>query len=38
LVPLVEVLPNFIHPIFNFTNKELLERCEDELGVKMLKA
>jgi len=36
LVPLVELLPNFVHPIFNFTNKELLEKCGDELEVTQL--
>lgn len=30
LVPLVEILPDFIHPIFNLTNKELLLRCGDK--------
>ncbi len=33
LVPLVEVMPDFVHPVLNFSNKELLERCEDELEV-----
>ncbi len=32
LVPLVEVLPDFIHPIFKMTNKQLLENCQDTLG------
>jgi 2-amino-4-hydroxy-6-hydroxymethyldihydropteridine diphosphokinase len=36
LVPLVEVLPDFVHPIFNFTNKKLLEKCEDTLEVTQL--
>ncbi|MCH7396805.1 2-amino-4-hydroxy-6-hydroxymethyldihydropteridine diphosphokinase [Belliella sp. DSM 107340] len=29
LVPLDEILPNFIHPVFNLTNKQLLDRCTD---------
>ena len=36
LVPLVEVLPDYVHPVFNFSNKELLERCSDELEVSLL--
>ncbi|WP_018343602.1 2-amino-4-hydroxy-6-hydroxymethyldihydropteridine diphosphokinase [Cytophaga aurantiaca] len=36
LVPLVEVLPDFVHPIFNFSSKQLLERCTDELQVTLL--
>ena len=36
LVPLVEVLPDFVHPVFNVTNKELLERCGDGLEVRKL--
>jgi len=38
LVPLCEVLPDFVHPVFNFSNKQLLERCEDELEVVKLNA
>ncbi|HET6243515.1 MAG: 2-amino-4-hydroxy-6-hydroxymethyldihydropteridine diphosphokinase [Bacteroidetes bacterium] len=29
LIPLVEILPEFIHPIFQKTNLELLEGCTD---------
>jgi len=29
LVPLVEIAPYFVHPIFGKTNKELLEECTD---------
>ena len=36
LVPLCEVLPDFVHPVFNFSSKQLLERCKDELKVTML--
>jgi len=36
LVPLCEVLPDFVHPVFNFSNKQLLERCKDELEVTLL--
>jgi 2-amino-4-hydroxy-6-hydroxymethyldihydropteridine diphosphokinase len=36
LAPLAEILPDFIHPIFNFSNKELLERCGDKLEVSIL--
>lgn len=38
LVPLAEVLPDYVHPVFNFSNKQLLERCEDTLEVTKLKA
>lgn len=33
LVPLVEILPEFVHPIFNKTQKQLLDECIDELEV-----
>lgn len=33
LVPLVEVLPEKLHPIFNCTSKMLLDNCEDRLDV-----
>jgi 2-amino-4-hydroxy-6-hydroxymethyldihydropteridine diphosphokinase len=36
LVPLVEVMPDYVHPVFNVTNKQLLERCADELQVTLL--
>jgi 2-amino-4-hydroxy-6-hydroxymethyldihydropteridine diphosphokinase len=29
LLPLSEIAPNFIHPVFNMTVKQLLEKCED---------
>ncbi|MGD1840808.1 MAG: 2-amino-4-hydroxy-6-hydroxymethyldihydropteridine diphosphokinase [Thermonemataceae bacterium] len=36
LVPLVELAPDFIHPILHKTQKKLLENCEDPLQVKVL--
>ncbi|MTI22173.1 2-amino-4-hydroxy-6-hydroxymethyldihydropteridine diphosphokinase [Fulvivirga sp. RKSG066] len=33
LVPLVELAPNFKHPVLNKTNTELLHACEDDLEV-----
>jgi 2-amino-4-hydroxy-6-hydroxymethyldihydropteridine diphosphokinase len=38
LVPLAEVMPDFVHPVLNFSNKELLERCTDPLKVIRLNA
>jgi 2-amino-4-hydroxy-6-hydroxymethyldihydropteridine diphosphokinase len=35
LVPLVEITPNFLHPIFEKTNSELLEECLDKLPVQL---
>ena len=29
LIPLVEIMPDFVHPVFNKTIKNLLEECED---------
>lgn len=29
LVPLIELLPNFIHPVFKLSNNQLLELCKD---------
>ena len=34
LVPLCEVAPDFKHPIFKMTQKELLEQCPDDCIVK----
>ncbi|MEM8894774.1 MAG: 2-amino-4-hydroxy-6-hydroxymethyldihydropteridine diphosphokinase [Bacteroidota bacterium] len=34
LVPLVELAPDFLHPLLGQTNSELLEICPDELEVK----
>ena len=36
LVPLSEIDPDFIHPVFHQTNKQLLEICTDLLQVKVL--
>jgi 2-amino-4-hydroxy-6-hydroxymethyldihydropteridine diphosphokinase len=33
IIPLVEIAPDFIHPIFNKSNKMLLEECEDNSDV-----
>lgn len=33
LIPLNELAPNFMHPVFNLTNAKLLELCEDECDV-----
>jgi 2-amino-4-hydroxy-6-hydroxymethyldihydropteridine diphosphokinase len=30
LIPLVEIAPNFVHPILNKSNSTLLAQCEDE--------
>ncbi|MCX6211560.1 MAG: 2-amino-4-hydroxy-6-hydroxymethyldihydropteridine diphosphokinase [Bacteroidetes bacterium] len=30
LIPLVEIVPNYIHPILNKTNSVLLSECNDE--------
>ena len=36
LAPLCEIAPYFIHPVFNKTNSELYERCEDHSIVRQL--
>jgi 2-amino-4-hydroxy-6-hydroxymethyldihydropteridine diphosphokinase len=33
LMPLVEIAPDFIHPVFNKTNTLLLKECGDSLAV-----
>lgn len=33
LVPLCEILPDFIHPVFNKTQVQLLDECPDHLEV-----
>jgi 2-amino-4-hydroxy-6-hydroxymethyldihydropteridine diphosphokinase len=37
LEPLAEILPDFIHPLLNKTNQELLENCLDKSSVKIYK-
>ncbi len=36
LVPMVEIAPDFVHPIFKCSQKELLEKSPDKLGVTKL--
>ncbi len=36
LIPLVELAPDFIHPIFKKSNRVLLEECSDNLPVKLV--
>ena len=36
LIPLVEIMPDFIHPVFNLTNTELLARTTDNSEVFLL--
>lgn len=33
LVPLAEVIPDFVHPVFNKTQQQLLRECADTLEV-----
>jgi len=37
LLPLVEVAPDYQHPKFHLKNKELLQKCTDQLEVKLFK-
>ncbi len=36
LIPLVEIAPDYMHPILNVTNKQLLTNSEDKLTVKLI--
>lgn len=36
LVPMTEIAPEFLHPVFHLTQTQLLDRCKDELGVKKM--
>lgn len=36
LKPLVEIAPDFIHPILRLTNQQLLEKCTDPLSVSLV--
>jgi 2-amino-4-hydroxy-6-hydroxymethyldihydropteridine diphosphokinase len=38
LVPLVEIAPEVVHPVFRLTAKDLLERCPDTSRVRRLEA
>jgi len=38
LIPLVEILPDFIHPVFNKTHQQLLAECPDGFEVTKLQA
>jgi 2-amino-4-hydroxy-6-hydroxymethyldihydropteridine diphosphokinase len=38
LVPLVEIAPEVVHPLFQVTAKDLLERCPDKSRVRRLEA
>ncbi|MBX9851050.1 MAG: 2-amino-4-hydroxy-6-hydroxymethyldihydropteridine diphosphokinase [Cytophagaceae bacterium] len=37
LIPLNEIAPDHIHPVFNINTEEMLKRCEDKLSVIKLK-
>ena len=36
LLPLCELIPDFMHPVLGLTQTELLERCEDTLIVRKI--
>lgn len=36
LIPLNELSPHFVHPVFNQNNHQLLKKCEDQLNVKKI--
>ena len=36
LLPLCEVIPDFVHPVLGLTQTELLERCNDPLVVRKI--
>lgn len=36
LVPLNEIAPDFKHPVLNITNRELLDKCNDESSIKRI--
>lgn len=35
LMPLMEIAPDFIHPVFNLSVKEMLKQCVDDSDVKL---
>jgi len=37
LKPMMEICPGKIHPVFHETVEQLVEKCDDELKVKMIK-
>ncbi len=38
LIPLTEIAPNFLHPVLELTNQQLLEQCTDTLSVTPFKS
>ncbi len=36
LVPLNEIAPNFQHPVLKVTNRQLLDKCNDESSIKRI--
>ena len=36
MLPLAEIEPDYVHPVFGKTNRELLAACEDKSKVKLL--
>lgn len=36
LMPLCEIIPDFLHPVFNLSQKELLDRCPDTSTLQQL--
>ena len=38
LIPLCEIAPDYVHPVFKKTNRELLEESQDSLNVKPLQS
>jgi 2-amino-4-hydroxy-6-hydroxymethyldihydropteridine diphosphokinase len=36
LIPLVEIAPNFIHPVLGLKSTELLKACQDILEVEKI--
>jgi 2-amino-4-hydroxy-6-hydroxymethyldihydropteridine diphosphokinase len=38
LVPLNELSPDFVHPVFNLSSTQMLERCKDPLEVSLAKS
>lgn len=36
LMPLIEIAPNFKHPVLKMTNRQLLDKCKDESSIKRI--